>query len=93
MRKNLFPFIILFVFVNTTFAQEPQPQVTDVWVVFKTHFDLGYTDLPENVFARYRGEMMDKALKVIEKNTQLPAESVFSGPGQNVCVSGRNPRI
>ena len=26
------------------------PAVTDIWVVFKTHFDLGLTDLPENVF-------------------------------------------
>jgi len=60
------------------FAQDPQPQVTDVWVVFKTHFDLGYTDLPENVYARYRGEMMDNALNVIEKNTQLPPEKRFS---------------
>jgi hypothetical protein len=53
-------------------------KVTDVWVVFKTHFDLGFTDLPENVFARYRGEMMDKALSVIEKNTSLPKDKHFA---------------
>lgn len=38
--------------------------VTDIWVVFKTHFDLGFTDLTENVIKRYREEMMDKALNV-----------------------------
>ncbi|WP_448635078.1 hypothetical protein [Pedobacter panaciterrae] len=54
------------------------PKVTDVWVVFKTHFDLGFTDLPENVFARYRGEMMDKALSVIEKNATLPKNQHFA---------------
>jgi len=54
------------------------PKVTDVWVVFKTHFDLGFTDLPENVFARYRGEMMDKALGVIEKNATLPKNQHFA---------------
>ncbi|WP_316834199.1 hypothetical protein [Pedobacter nutrimenti] len=54
------------------------PKVTDVWVVFKTHFDLGFTDLPENVFARYRGEMMDKALNVIEKNSSLPKDKHFA---------------
>ncbi|MDB5132974.1 MAG: hypothetical protein JWR02_2723 [Mucilaginibacter sp.] len=53
------------------------PKVTDVWVVFKTHFDLGFTDLPENVFARYRGEMMDNALNVIDKNLAQPKEKHF----------------
>ena len=55
-----------------------ESKVTDVWLVFKTHFDLGFTDLPENVFARYRGEMMDKALKVIDENSRLPAEKHFA---------------
>jgi len=53
------------------------PKVTDVWVVFKTHFDLGFTDLPENVFARYRGEMMDNALKVIQENANLSMDQHF----------------
>ncbi|OQP63893.1 hypothetical protein A3860_23465 [Niastella vici] len=53
-------------------------KVTDIWVVFKTHFDLGYTDLPENVFKRYREEMMDNALKVIENNATLPPEKHFA---------------
>ena len=54
------------------------PVVTDIWVVFKTHFDLGFTDLPENVFKRYREEMMDNALTVIEKNRMLPKEKRFA---------------
>ncbi|SMC78535.1 glycoside hydrolase family 38 N-terminal domain-containing protein [Pedobacter nyackensis] len=53
-------------------------KVTDVWVVFKTHFDLGFTDLPENVFKRYREEMMDKALGVIEKNTATSTQKQFA---------------
>ncbi|WP_316789383.1 hypothetical protein [Pedobacter frigoris] len=53
-------------------------KVTDIWVVFKTHFDLGFTDLPENVFTRYREEMMDKALSVIEKNANLSKEKQFA---------------
>lgn len=70
--------------VSGAFAQQPPanntttPKVTDVWLVFKTHFDLGFTDLPENVFARYRGEMMDKALTVIEKNATLPKDQRFA---------------
>ncbi len=76
MRINLSLLIVFLILGNITFAQEPQ--VTDVWVVFKTHFDLGYTDLPENVFTRYRTEMMDNALKVIGKNKLLPPEKRFS---------------
>jgi len=61
--------LILFLLVGCTMHTSAQPpgqntgsqsKVTDVWVVFKTHFDLGFTDLPENVFKRYREEMMDK---------------------------------
>ncbi len=75
MKKSILGLLIISL-TGSGFAQEPQ--VTDVWVVFKTHFDLGYTDLPENVYARYRGEMMDNALNVIKKNTQLPPEKRFS---------------
>lgn len=53
-------------------------KVTDIWVVFKTHFDLGFTDLPENVFKRYREEMMDNALKVFESSATLPPEKRFA---------------
>lgn len=62
-------------------AQKTAPgnsKVTDIWLVFKTHFDLGFTDLPENVFQRYRGEMMDGALKIIDQNAKLPKEKRFT---------------
>ncbi|NQU54133.1 MAG: hypothetical protein HQ522_16515 [Bacteroidetes bacterium] len=75
MKKIVILFIIS-VFANYSFAQKQQ--VTDVWVVFKTHFDLGFTDLPENVFNRYRVEMMEKSLDVIEKNAQQSPEKRFS---------------
>lgn len=52
-------------------------KVTDIWVVTKTHFDLGFTDLAENVFARYRIKMMDKSLGVMDKNRALPPEKRF----------------
>lgn len=56
----------------------PTTPVTDIWVVFKTHFDLGYTDLVTNVLRRYRGEMMDKALAVMEASQDLPANERFA---------------
>lgn len=74
---------VALIFVTGAFAQQQKAnnmdasKVTDIWVVFKTHFDLGFTDLPENVFARYRGEMMDNALSVINENSTLPNDEHF----------------
>jgi hypothetical protein len=51
--------------------------VREVIVVFKTHFDIGYTDLASNVVTKYRTTMMDQALKVVDQNKDLPAEQQF----------------
>jgi len=52
-------------------------QVEDVWVVFKTHFDIGYTDMASNVVQRYRTTMIDQAIEVLDQNRSLPAEQQF----------------
>ncbi|SHM03166.1 hypothetical protein [Mucilaginibacter sp. OK098] len=84
MKLKLVILYLMMAVATGAFAQPKKvnhkdaPKVTDIWVVFKTHFDLGFTDLPENVFARYRGEMMDNALNVIEKNATLPQEKRFA---------------
>lgn len=75
MKKTILSLILLAV-TGISFAQKQQ--VTDIWVVFKTHFDLGFTNFPDNVFERYRVTMMDKALVVIEKNAQQPPENRFA---------------
>lgn len=51
--------------------------VNQVIVVFKTHFDIGYTDMASNVIQRYRTTMMDAALKVVDQNRLLPREQQF----------------
>ena len=53
-------------------------EITDVWVVFKTHLDVGYTHTIEETLKLYRVNMMDSALGLIEKDRQLPAEKRFS---------------
>ena len=53
-------------------------KVTDVWVAFKTHFDIGYTDTIANVLKKYREHMMENALGIIEQERQLPAEQRFA---------------
>lgn len=51
--------------------------VEDVVVVFKTHFDLGYTDMASNVVHRYRTSMIDEALTVVDRNRDLPPDQQF----------------
>ena len=51
--------------------------VNEVVVVFKTHFDIGYTDMATNIVKKYRTTMMDQALKVVDQNRGLPPEQQF----------------
>ncbi len=58
-------------------AGAPSAKVEQVVVVFKTHFDIGYTDLARNVVNRYRTSMIDKALDVCEDARNMPPEQRF----------------
>jgi alpha-mannosidase len=53
------------------------PVVTDIWVVFKTHCDLGYTMSASEVFKKFREPMMDNAIRLIEADKQKPADERF----------------
>lgn len=55
----------------------PTSRIEQVIVVFKTHFDIGYTDLARNVVNRYRTSMIDKALEVCDATRPLPPEHRF----------------
>lgn len=50
----------------------------EVIVVFKTHFDIGYTDMASNVVHRYRTTMIDQALQVVDRSRDLPPEQQFA---------------
>ncbi len=63
--------------VTPAAADPPPAKVEQVIVVFKTHFDIGYTDLARNVVNRYRTSMIDKALDVCEDAKNMPAEQRF----------------
>ena len=52
-------------------------EVREVIVVFKTHFDIGYTDMAGNVVQRYRTTMIDQALEVVDQNRDLPPAQQF----------------
>lgn len=52
-------------------------RLEQIIVVFKTHFDIGYTDLASNVVQRYRTSMIDQALRVVDQNRDLPPAQQF----------------
>ncbi len=53
------------------------PKLEEVILVFKTHFDIGYTDLASAVVQRYRTSMIDSALDVVDDSRELPKEQQF----------------
>ena len=66
---------------------DPSPQgdsvrsaspVREVIVVFKTHFDIGYTDMASKIIDRYRTTFMDGALHVVDQSQGLPPERQFA---------------
>ena len=52
-------------------------RLEQVIVVYKTHFDIGYTDLARNVVDYYRTRMIDKALDIVDRTRELPREQRF----------------
>ena len=52
-------------------------KLEQVIVVYKTHFDIGYTDLTRNVVQYYRTRMIDKALDIVDRTRELPREQRF----------------
>jgi hypothetical protein len=52
--------------------------VKEIVVVFKTHFDIGYTDMATNIVQKYRTTMIDQALDVVDQNRDLPPQQQFA---------------
>ncbi len=66
IKLLLVPLGILLVSARVAGA-EPNQEVTKVYVVFKTHLDVGFTDLSSVVTQRYISEFIPKALDLSEK--------------------------
>ena len=52
-------------------------QLEEIVLVFKTHFDIGYTEMASEVVERYRTSMIDSALDVVDASRDLPEEQQF----------------
>jgi len=78
--------LIFFIIVGKlSFEQKKQndvayinPKVKEIIVIFKTHFDIGYTHRVKDIVHYYRTEMIDKALDLMDKTKDLPKNQEFS---------------
>ena len=76
---------------------KPAPQgVQNVIIVYKTHFDIGYTARACEVLHEYRTEMADRVLDAIDVNSKQPKEKQFvwtlSGwPMKQILWEGQTP--
>ncbi len=76
--KNSVVFLLLFSITMCLSVHAPaQTKVNEVIVVFKTHFDIGYTDWADNVVYNYSHSTITGALDLIEKSKQYPKNEQF----------------
>jgi len=87
MKTTMMKIIIAFSLLISTFAFGQikrfdttyiNPKVKEVIVIFKTHFDIGYTHRAKDIVQFYRTDMIDKALEIMDKTKDLPKEQQFS---------------
>ncbi|MFC6102741.1 glycoside hydrolase family 38 C-terminal domain-containing protein [Olivibacter domesticus] len=63
---------------SVLFAQKQEDtSVKEIVIVFKTHFDIGYTDYAEAVVKEYSTSMMENAFRIMEKSKRLAPEKQF----------------
>src|SRR6188768_1567536 len=54
------------------------PNVKEIIVIFKTHFDIGYTHRVKDLLQYYRTEMIDRALNIMDQTKDLPKAQQFA---------------
>ncbi|WP_140939131.1 glycoside hydrolase family 38 N-terminal domain-containing protein [Sphingobacterium lumbrici] len=77
MKYSIFGLLFLLLISTGMVAQTNTTQVKEVIVVFKTHFDIGYTDWSDNVRYNYANSMIASALKTVDQSKDLPKDKQF----------------
>lgn len=77
-RKILYFLCRLFLISSSSLAQQQvDDSVEEIVIVFKTHFDIGYTDYAEAVVQQYSTSMMENAFNIIERSKDRAPEKQF----------------
>ena len=78
MFKNSALFFLLLLSVPCFAAMDtPEQSIDEIILVFKTHFDIGYTELASEVVENYRTTMIDNALAVVDASKDMSEEKKF----------------
>ncbi|MCL2304104.1 MAG: hypothetical protein FWC43_02030 [Planctomycetaceae bacterium] len=77
--QRIFAFLLVVVLLAVTFPAfaEEKTNVEEIILVFKTHFDIGYTRLASEVLENYRTKMIDNALNVVDASKDQLEERKF----------------
>lgn len=84
--KRIFVNLFLLLWGMQAFAQiaavdvdqgTEETEVEDIIIVFKMHFDIGFTEWAESVLQKYTTTMIDETLNSVERTAQLPKEEQF----------------
>ena len=62
---------------NNPKDQAVNSNVKEIIVIFKTHYDIGYTNRVKDVIQYFRTEMIDKVLDIMDKTRDMPEEQQF----------------
>jgi alpha-mannosidase len=78
------------------FTPNQKSSIENVIIVYKTHFDIGYSETVQQVLHDYRTSMCDKVLEAIDKNSSQPKDKQFvwtiSGwPMKQILWEGQSP--
>ena len=86
IKKSIVAFIILCASISSASSQiaavdvdkgTEKSSVDEVVIVFKMHFDIGYTDWAESILQKYATSMMDETLRSVKETGTLPPEDRF----------------
>ena len=78
IRGDEKPRVLSLVAAASATPQQPNLTIKNVVVVFKTHFDIGYTDLAGSVVKKYQTSMIEGALKEIDRSIAAPGNEHFT---------------
>lgn len=80
-KKKFFGHWLFALLISTNLSAQEKSgidtSVQEIVVVFKSHFDIGYTHLASEVVHGYQTTTIDNALKVVDANKNLPREQQF----------------
>ena len=78
--KPSFILLLFFALLSPNYAvddEKPNPNLKDLIIVFKMHFDIGYTHLAESVLQDYATNMIIRTLSSMEESKAQPKENQF----------------